>query len=46
MQESLPRMLSTAADRAMTTTSEYARRAIIDQLRRDGVLAASSAGAV
>lgn len=45
VQESLPRMLSTAADRAMTTTSEYARRAIIDQLRRDGFLCAATAEA-
>lgn len=34
---SLPRAVAIAADRGMTTTSEYARRAIINQLRADGI---------
>ena len=35
--ESLPHALATAADRGMTTVSEYARQAIITQLRADGI---------
>jgi hypothetical protein len=37
VQESLPHAVAIAADRGMTTTSEYARRAIVNQLRADGV---------
>lgn len=35
--ESLPQALATAANRGMTTVSEYARQAIINQLRADGI---------
>jgi len=35
--ESLPYAVAIAADRGLTTTSEYARRAIVNQLRADGV---------
>jgi hypothetical protein len=34
---SLPHALAIAADRGMTTVSEYARRAIVKQLRADGI---------
>ena len=35
--ERLPHALAIAADQGMTTVSEYARQAIIKQLRADGI---------
>ena len=34
---SLPHALAIAADQGMTTVSEYARRALVKQLRADGI---------
>ncbi len=37
VQVSLPHAVAIAADRSMTTVSEYLRRAIVRQLKADGI---------